>query len=382
MKRSTSCAAPSNCRSRPTRLGRRSPRLCCCTIRRCRRTNATGSEVDHALALAGRTARADQVRAAALKARNQPAQATALLEQARKQHPDQPGAWTALALDAARGGDAAKAAAILGNARQKLGDKVEFRLAALQLIAGAEGATAAQELAHLEKNLEAFTPQERALLLSRLAETYYRRGQSSEGDRLCRQMAAEPATDLIASLALAGRRPAERGRRFGRPCTNRSGPFGGRRWTMAEIRPRRAVSDARLSRRSRGPERSENSCGGPGRSSAGLVARCAPSGTGRGVGRRQGRGVGRLSASVRPRRATAGRGGSARRIADGERPLGRRRSGDAEVAGTDGVSRRWSHVRPRKSLCKRTTTTASRNWPGWRRRPLTFIPITSGWDGC
>ncbi|GEM_PF-2868542 len=159
-------------------------------------------EVDHALGLAGQTPRTAQLGAAVYQARNQPEQATALLEQARTQHPDQPGAWTALALDAARRGEAAKATAILADARHKLGDKVEFRLAALQLFAGVEGAAADKDLSDLEKNLDAFTPEDRTLLLCRLAETYYRGGKASEGDRLCRLLAAEPATDLSARLPL------------------------------------------------------------------------------------------------------------------------------------------------------------------------------------
>jgi tetratricopeptide (TPR) repeat protein len=159
-------------------------------------------EVDNALGRAGQTPATAQLRAAASEARNQPDQATALLEQMRTQHPDQPGAWTALALNAARRGDATKAAAILVDARNKLGDKVEFRLAALQLSAGVEGAKGDKDLGDLAKNLDAFTPQERTLLLSRLAETNYRRGKAAEGDRLCRLIAAEPAEDLSARLPL------------------------------------------------------------------------------------------------------------------------------------------------------------------------------------
>ncbi len=109
---------------------------------------------------------------------------------------------TALAFDAARRGRAEEAATLLAQARKKLGDKVEFRFVALQLSAGAEGAKADTELGDLEKNVGAFTPEERTLLLCRLAETYYRRGRADEGDRLCRQLAAEPAEDLSARLPL------------------------------------------------------------------------------------------------------------------------------------------------------------------------------------
>ena len=97
------------------------------------------SEVDRALDRAGGSPETARLRAAVLRTRNQPEEAAAVLEQARSQHPDQPAAWTAAALDAARRGDPAKAAALLADARLQLGDKVEFRLAALQLCAGAEG---------------------------------------------------------------------------------------------------------------------------------------------------------------------------------------------------------------------------------------------------
>ena len=159
-------------------------------------------EVDDALRRAGPTPTTVRLQAAVLQARNQPEQAAALLEQARTEHPDRPGAWTALALDAARRGNTEKAATLLREARDKLGDKVEFRLAALQLLAGEEGAKADKDLSDLEKNLNGFTSEERTLLLSRLAETYYRRGKADEGDRLCRLLAAEPAVDLSDRLPL------------------------------------------------------------------------------------------------------------------------------------------------------------------------------------
>jgi len=156
-------------------------------------------EVDQALDRAGPTPEAARLRAAALRARDEPGEATAVLERAWSQHPDRPDAWTNLALDAAQRGDAAKAASLLANARRRLGDRVEFRLAALRTCAGAEGEKTLQDL---EKGLDGFTPEERTLLLSRLAETYYRIGKASEGDRLCRLLASAPATDLSGRLLL------------------------------------------------------------------------------------------------------------------------------------------------------------------------------------
>ena len=157
------------------------------------------SEVDRALDRAGSSPDSARLRAAALRAREEPDKATAVLERARSEHPDRPEAWTDLALDAASRGESARAASLLADARRRLGDRLEFRLAALRTCAGAEGE---KTLQGLEKNLDEFTPEERTLLLCRLAETYYRIGKASEGDRLCRLLAAAPATDLAGRLLL------------------------------------------------------------------------------------------------------------------------------------------------------------------------------------
>ncbi len=156
-------------------------------------------EVDRALDRAGSLPEAARLRAAALRARDEPGEATAVLERAWSQHPDRQEAWTDLALDAARRGDSAKAASLLADARRRLGDRLEFRLAALRTCAGAEGEKTLQDL---EKGLDGYTPEERTLLLCRLAEAYYRIGKASEGDRLCRLLAAAPATDLSGRLLL------------------------------------------------------------------------------------------------------------------------------------------------------------------------------------
>ena len=124
-----------------------------------------------------------------------------MLEKAWSQHPDQPGAWTALALDEARRGDTAKAALLLADARRQLGDKLELRLTTLQVGAG-EGADSVKTLKDLEKDLDHFTPEERTRLLCPLAQAYYRLGKASDGDRLCRLMAAAPEPDLGGRLLL------------------------------------------------------------------------------------------------------------------------------------------------------------------------------------
>ena len=159
-------------------------------------------EVDRALDRAGRSPEAARVRAAVLRARGKPDEAAAVLDEARSRNADDPDAWTAAALDAVRRGDADKASALLADARRRLGDRVEFRLAALRACAGADGADAMKTLQDLERGLESYKPGERTLLLCRLAETYYQRGDAADGDRICRRLAAGPADDLSGRLLL------------------------------------------------------------------------------------------------------------------------------------------------------------------------------------
>ncbi len=154
--------------------------------------------MDRVIGRCGPTAEAARLRAAALRAQGEGEGATALLAQARSVHPDDPTAWTALALDAARRGDAADATSILDEARRRLGDRLEFRLAALQI----DEADDTPNMSDLEKGLDGCAPEDRALLLCRLAEAYYRIGKMADGDRLCRRMAEAPATDLAGRVRL------------------------------------------------------------------------------------------------------------------------------------------------------------------------------------
>ncbi len=152
--------------------------------------------VDRALDHCGPSPEAARLRAAALRARGEPAQATALLERTRAAHPDDSACWTAQALDSARRGDADGAEKILEAAQRRLGDRVEFRLARLRIAVEAEDGTDFKTLSDLENGLDGYAPQDRTLLLCRLAESYYRIGKTSDGDRLCRFLAAAPAQDL------------------------------------------------------------------------------------------------------------------------------------------------------------------------------------------
>ncbi len=151
--------------------------------------------LDRAARLPSQAAAAAVVRADLLEARGQPAEARQVLETARDAQPDQVGPWIALAGLAARRGDARGAAEILAAARGKLGDRRELRAAELDLVA-ADGRLADGVLQDLERNLPPGTPDERARFLAGVAAAWFERGEFREGERLCRQLAARPATDL------------------------------------------------------------------------------------------------------------------------------------------------------------------------------------------
>jgi tetratricopeptide (TPR) repeat protein len=157
--------------------------------------------LDRADAAPGQEAAAALARADVLRARGRSDEADALLERERAKDAGGAGPWLAAAVRAARGGDAAAAKRVLDEARGKLGDRVELRLAELELWAEPEEAARGGAPAALEKDAETLPPEDRTLLLCRVAEAYYRLGKGSEGDRLCRLLADRPA-DLAGRLLL------------------------------------------------------------------------------------------------------------------------------------------------------------------------------------
>ncbi|HVS38160.1 MAG TPA: tetratricopeptide repeat protein, partial [Gemmataceae bacterium] len=166
------------------------------------RSRQEWAEVDRAIDRCGATAEAARLRAVVLQTRGDDEQAAVLLEQARLAHPDDADAWTASARDAARRGDGARALSLLDDARRRLGDHVEFRLTVLQIVEAAGDAISIQRLSDLEEGLDGWPAADRTLLLCRLATAYYRLGKMADGDRLCRRLAAEPASDLSARVLL------------------------------------------------------------------------------------------------------------------------------------------------------------------------------------
>ena len=335
-------------------------------------------EVDGALDRAGASPEAGRLRAAALRRDDEPGEATAVLERSWSQHPDKPGAWTDLALDAARRGDAAKAASLLADARRRLGDRLEFRLAALRTCAGAEGEKTLQDL---EKDLDGFTPEERTLLLCRLAETYYRIGKASEGDRLCHLLAAAPATDLSGRLLLMEAALSSEDDALVNDVLADVARLEGAGGAWQHYgRAAYLVTRAYRGDRSGLPEA---------RTLLADVARLRPEWSR--VALLQGR-LGQLEGD-----AAAALDGYQRAFDLGERrldvalPLTRMLTALGRWDDADRVFRTLQEQMvlrapwpggPRKSRCKPITTGAPRNWPGWRPRPTIPIPIISGWVIC
>jgi tetratricopeptide (TPR) repeat protein len=159
----------------------------------------TWEEVDRLLERAARLPSqgtlAAVARAAALLAQDHPEKARTALEQACKQHPDQPEPWQALAALAACRGDTEGAGRSLAEARRRLGDRIELRLAEAER-APIRGRRAAAVLRGLEEGLEKFTASDQEQLLCRLAAAWFQLGETKEGERISRRLADRPGLEL------------------------------------------------------------------------------------------------------------------------------------------------------------------------------------------
>ncbi len=164
----------------------------------------TWTEVQKALERAarqpGQAAAVAVVQAEWLEAQGQTDAARQVLQKARDAHPDEIGVWVALAALAARHQGARAAAEVLAAARARLGDRPELRGAALDFVPH-DGA-AMILLRDLEKNAPSDPPSERDRFLCRVAAAWFAAGDFAEGERLCRQLAAQPAADLQRRVAL------------------------------------------------------------------------------------------------------------------------------------------------------------------------------------
>ena len=151
-----------------------------------RNWNKVQAALDKAEANASQAVAVALLRADVLQARGLPADA--LLAKACIDHPKQPELWAVRARLAMRAGQFKRSAEILDEARGKLGDAVELRLAALECWSGAEGAQALDFLRAQETGLDRFAAPARAHLEAALAAIYFRLHNSAEGERLCRRM--------------------------------------------------------------------------------------------------------------------------------------------------------------------------------------------------
>lgn len=195
-------------------------------------------EVEHILDEAARRAGDPMpvllARAEALVARDQPEEARKLLEQARADRPGRPALWTALARLAESRGDYPAARRILEEARQRLGDGIDWRLEWLRFLELSGGTRA---LAELEEGLEKFPAVEQHRLLWELTEAHYRYGNLAEAERLARSLAARLPHDLrsrvlLIDLALRSGKEADLDRLL--PEVRRIEGEDGAQWRLGE----------------------------------------------------------------------------------------------------------------------------------------------------
>jgi hypothetical protein len=128
-----------------------------------------------------------------LRARGRPDEADAVLAEERARPGADAAPWSAAAVVAARRGDLDGDKQLLDEARAKLGDRVELRLALLESWAEPEEEVRDGAVASATADADALPPADRTRLLCRAAEAYYRVGKADKGDRLCRQLAGRPA---------------------------------------------------------------------------------------------------------------------------------------------------------------------------------------------
>ena len=148
------------------------------------------------------TAQVTTLRAEALAAQGRLDQARDLLEKAVAKQPEQVDLWVALANLAGRGEKPEAALAVLDDARKRLGDRIELRLARIGYWArrGGDGAPAA--LANLEADAKAFNDEDLASLRRDLALAYAQIGKADEAARLWTLLAAQQPDDLNVRLTL------------------------------------------------------------------------------------------------------------------------------------------------------------------------------------
>jgi tetratricopeptide (TPR) repeat protein len=159
-------------------------------------------EVEQILNGLAESAERSLVEAELLLAKKQLPQAEGLLLKARDKNPQNVEVWVGLAELVRQQGKPASALAYLEEARKRLGDKLELRLALVEYWARHGGPEAAKALAKLTREAEGAPANDRRRLLRALAGAQVRVGNPAEAEYLYSGLAAKHASDLGVRLAL------------------------------------------------------------------------------------------------------------------------------------------------------------------------------------
>jgi tetratricopeptide (TPR) repeat protein len=151
----------------------------------------------------GRRLAVARLRAEMLSWRGRSEEARAVLDQLRRERPDDPEAWAAEAEWTARAGDPAAAWALLEEGKARLGDRIELRLAGSDLWpAGRASRAATAALSSLRRGVGRFSAADQARLLRRLTLAYQRLGMGAEALREARRLAEARPDNLRDRLLL------------------------------------------------------------------------------------------------------------------------------------------------------------------------------------
>jgi tetratricopeptide (TPR) repeat protein len=140
------------------------------------------------------------LRASMLAAQGRIDGARQILEEARAHHPEVLGLWIALALLPGSDADPEAGMAVLDQAENRFGDRVELRLVRASLAARRAGEVARGVLEGLQSGMGRFSLGDRVVLLQGLADAYRLIGHAAEAQRLRRQAAQLSPENLKVQL--------------------------------------------------------------------------------------------------------------------------------------------------------------------------------------
>ena len=157
---------------------------------------------------------ANLLRAQVLATRGNARQAHDLLTRNRDRHPDQVGAWFALAIETQIQGKPADGLAILDEAQRRIGDSVDLRLGRIQFLSRL-GDESRADLTAMSRDLDRFSPVDRTRLEESLALAFTQLGDDQIAARLWTKVLDTRPNDLqvatmLAELALRSEPSSER----------------------------------------------------------------------------------------------------------------------------------------------------------------------------